>query len=256
MAGNFSYKDPLYSQAPEDDRDGPNANLYALRRALATMMDCSLPVTVLDYDRANNVVTVQPLILKMDTQNNLYERKEIYNVQALSIGAGGIHINFPIKKGDLGWVIAADRDLDLFKQYLDSSKPNTQRAHTFADSWFVPDTFRKYTISQEDSDSAVIQSTDGNSKISINHDRIILAVGGTKITITDGSITTNTGSNTINATTSHNGNVSVDGNISATGNVSAGGSMSATAGGTFAGHTVQSHYHVDSTGHNTGGPVN
>lgn len=255
MADAFEYQDPMYSQKPEDDHDQASALQYAMMRALSTMMDKSLPAQVLEYDRAKNVVTVQPVIYRTDVDDNVYERAPIVGVQCLSIGGGGLHLNFPIAKGDLGWIITADRDIDLFKQSLAPTKPNTQRAHTLSDAWFIPDMFRKYTIVGENSNDVVLQSTDGNARIALNHDRALIAVGGTRIVVDGSSVTVTAGSATINAPTTINGNLKVNGAVESTGNIKSGGSMSAPGGGEFGGITVQSHTHTDSDGGNCSTPI-
>lgn len=245
---DFTYQDPLYSQKPEDDGNLPSSIQYAILRALMTMMDKCLPVRVLAYDRSKNVATVQPLIYKTDTDNEVYERGAIYQVQCLSYGAGGFHINFPIAKGDLGWIITADRDIDLFKQSLAPTKTNTKRAHSLADSWFIPDTFRKYVVSGENSGDMVIQSTDTNSRVAIGKSRILIAVGSSRIVVTGSGVTITSGSATINCDATINGALQVNGPITSTGAVKG-------ASGSFGGIPSEGHTHIDSHGGNCSPPV-
>ena len=146
--------------------------LEAMMRQAELRSDQMMPAEVIKFDRATNLVTVKPLIMWVTVEGNKISRHPIVEVPALSLGAGKFHISFPVQAGDLGWIIAADRDLTLFKQSLSESAPATSRAHKFDDSMFITDVFRKYSIAEEDSDAMVIQSVDGVSKISIRQDNI------------------------------------------------------------------------------------
>src|SRR5579864_606340 len=98
-----------------------------------------IPAKVVSFDRKANTALVQPMIMLIDTDNNTRMRNPISEVPVVSLGGGGFHISFPIKPGDLGWILAADRDISIFMQNLAASRPNTMRKHSFADSWFIPD---------------------------------------------------------------------------------------------------------------------
>jgi hypothetical protein len=134
--------------------------------------DQLLPAQVISFDRTNNWATVQPMIMVVNMDDTQRKRNQIARVPTFSLGGGGFHISFPLKQGDLGWIIASDRDLSLFKQNLTMQPPNTGRIHDFSDSWFIPDVFRKYTINAEDATYMVIESTDGATRISIRPDNI------------------------------------------------------------------------------------
>src|SRR5579871_3597939 len=68
-----------------------------------------LPAQVIAYQPASgNVaanVQVQPLIMIVDTAGNQTARAQIANVPVVQIGGGGFILNFPLKTGDLGWII-------------------------------------------------------------------------------------------------------------------------------------------------------
>ncbi|AWD92423.1 putative baseplate protein [Xanthomonas phage Carpasina] len=159
-----------------NSRSGERSRLWpaleAMMRQAELRSDQMMPAEVVSFDRAKNLVTVKPLIMWVTVEGNHISRHSIIEVPALSLGAGKFHISFPISKGDLGWIIAADRDLTLFKQTLEEAAPATSRAHKFDDSMFITDVFRKYTISEEDSEAMVIQSVDGATRVSIRQDNI------------------------------------------------------------------------------------
>lgn len=173
---------PLVNNAPGDNETLPAA-LAAVLDMHGKRTDKLIPAQVLQYDRAKNMATVQPMIMLVDMNDNTRMRNQIANIPVLSLGGGGFTINFPLKAGDFGWIFAADRDISLFVQDLKASPPNTFRSHSFSDSWFIPDIFRKYTIAAEDSTDMVIQSVDSGTRIAISNGEIrITAPSYVKVT--------------------------------------------------------------------------
>lgn len=134
-----------------------------------------LPATVVSYDRANNIATIKPIIAIVDVDGTVRSRESFTNIPVLALGGGGFMINFPLSVGDLGWIVAADRDMTLYKQQLTEQRPNTSRTRDFSDGMFIPDVMRKYTIAAEDEGGMVIQSLDGATKLSMNDGTIIVA---------------------------------------------------------------------------------
>lgn len=268
MPNDFTPNQPYNAQKPSDDSSQSSAMAFVLRRLLMDALDCGLPAKVVAYDRESNMATIQPLIQRVSVTGEVHNRGQIYDVQCLSLGGGGFHISFPLVKGDLGWIIALDRDIDLFKQTLEDSVPNTSRNHTFADCWFVPDAMRKYVINEEDADAMVIQSVNGFCRIAVAPDQIRVSVGGTKIVATDSAVTVDAGSATVTAPegTTFNSNVQINGtldvsetvtsggNMSSGGDLSASGKLTAGGGGSIGGISVEGHTHTDAEGRDTSGP--
>ena len=135
-------------------------------------MQNSLPVKVTKVSTDRKFVNVQPQILVVDSEGGTIIRGEIKGVPVVTSGAGNFLISFNITVGDLGWIETSDRDISLFKQSYDQSKPNTKRMHSFSDARFIPDIMTNFTIDNEDADSMVIQNRDNTVKISLNNDRI------------------------------------------------------------------------------------
>lgn len=130
-------------------------------------LDYFIPVRVIGYDRPSNRAEVQPLIQLLDTSNACYSRGQIASVPALRFGGGGCVLSFSIKPGDLGWILAADRDISIFLQSYQESKPQTLRIRSFSDSLFIPDKMTGVTIAEEDQDNAVLQTADGTVKVTV-----------------------------------------------------------------------------------------
>jgi Phage protein Gp138 N-terminal domain len=161
-----------------------------------------LPAQVLSYDRVNNRVSVQLLINIITTGGQSISRAVISSIPVLCLGGGTFSISFPVTAGDLGWVLANDRDISNFLQTYSQIDPNSTRQCNFADSVFYPDVMKSYNISDSNTDYLIIQSNDGtmsiamgiNSsstahEININCDRLNLTVNsGTGYVNIDGNL--------------------------------------------------------------------
>lgn len=151
-------------------------------------MQNSLPVKVTKVSADRKFVNVQPQILVVDSEGGTIRRGEIKGIPVVTSGAGNFLISFGITVGDLGWIETSDRDISLFKQSYEQSKPNTKRMHNFSDARFVPDIMTNFTIAEEDAGALVIQNRDGSVKISLNDSRIKMQspsdieINGAKIT--------------------------------------------------------------------------
>lgn len=130
--------------------------------------DDMLPAVVIAYDRETNRATVKPQIRLLKTDGKLLDRAEIASVPVINLGGGDVVLSFNILPGDLGWIKANDRDISLFLQSMKNSGPNTIRKHSFSDSLFIPDQFKKWTLNGEDDTAAVFQTLDGMKRIAID----------------------------------------------------------------------------------------
>lgn len=166
--------------------------------------DGQLPCEILSYDRASNRATVRPLISKVSTGGQITPRKQIASVPVLALGGGGFCGTYPLKRGDLGWIEASDRDISLFMQSLQDAPPNTWRIHDFSAGRLIPDAFRAYTFnSGDDGESMVFQSYDGTVKITLDPAKIRIIAPTVEVTASE-SATVTTKAATVTATESIN----------------------------------------------------
>lgn len=154
-------------------------------------VDGMLPARILNYNRTTNRVNVEVLIAMITTSGQQVSRAQIANIPVINLGGGGFLINFPLKEGDLGFIMANDRDISLFLQSFSEAPPNTNRVKSFSDSIFIPSVLTAYTIDGGDANNMVIQNLDGTVKIALTPDSVNISstVG---VTI-DTPITTVTG---------------------------------------------------------------
>lgn len=146
-------------------------------------VDDMLPARVVSYDRATNRAQVVPLVKVLTTDNRQITRAQIASIPVMMFGGDGFVLSFPLKKGDLGWIKANDRDISLVLQSYRDTAPNTLRKHSFQDAVFIPDVMRGVTIAGEDEGHAVLQTLDGSVKVALWPDRIKLAAGALSLTI-------------------------------------------------------------------------
>lgn len=124
-----------------------------------------LPAQVIEYDRETNRVQVQILITMLSTSGDQMPRPVVGSVPVIIMGGGGFSLSFPINDGDLGWIMAADRDISLFLQSYAQSPPNSNRVKNFADGLFIPDAMKTYNYTTPAKGYFVLQSNDGSSSI-------------------------------------------------------------------------------------------
>ena len=207
------------------DRDSVNGTIRLILTKFLQDVDDMLPARVISYDRASNRAKVQPLIVVITTSNEQVQRAEIASVPVLQLGGGGFVLSFPIKAGDIGWIKANDRDISLFKQFLDTAPPNTQRKHSFSDAVFIPDTMlRGVTIEGEDADNVVLQSIDGTQRIAIASDHIKITatnivLNATEKVLIDTPLTEITGQLISGTNSGYTQTASFNGNITTTADV-------------------------------------
>ena len=161
------------SQNPADLGTLGGTLRWAFKKLLQST-DGMLPATVIAVDAKREYATVQPAVHVLATDNTLTPRAQIAKVPIFTMGAGNYVLSFPVKAGDLGWIVASDRDISLYLQQNGASGPNSNRLHSFEDGVFFPDKARQWTLADEDAENVVLQSLDGADKITLGPDSIKL----------------------------------------------------------------------------------
>jgi len=164
----------------------------AFREIFSKLMsntDGMLPAQVIAYNAGPPAqVQVKPLIKIITTTGETLSRPVIADLPVFQLGGGGFLINFPLQPGDLGWIVANDRDISLFLQSYEESPPNTFRKKSFSDALFIPNVLTNYTIAGEDSANMVLQNLEGTVKLSLGTSQIKIQA---PTIILDGNITIN-----------------------------------------------------------------
>jgi phage baseplate assembly protein gpV len=258
MFGDIVADNEIPSQNPADSADMASAFRMMFNKLLQNV-DGGTPATVISYDRKRNVAKVKPQIRLLLTSGESFQPEEYAEIPVLSVGCSLFTINFPIKRNDLGWLIACDRDISLYLQTLKESPPNTKRLHKFSHGFFVPDTVRQYIINAEDEENMVIQSADGQLRIAIGSGKVKITA---PLVVVDAPQTKITGRLEVDGATKLNDSLGVKGESTMESKISAnGGLVASDAGGgatlpsntTIGGIKPVGHVHVSNApGVNTG----
>lgn len=164
---NYPSRDPA-------DEDSLAGTFRLVFNKLMQGVDGMIPARIVatNGDRNNPRVTVQPLVALVTTGGAQVSRAQIASLPVFQFGAGGYLLSFPLVEGDLGWIVASDRDISVFLQSYDESRPQTFRKKNFADALFIPDVMRGYAINSEDEGNAVLQNAAGTVRITLWPDKV------------------------------------------------------------------------------------
>jgi hypothetical protein len=186
------------SMRPADESSLAGVMKTAIRKELQNL-NVMLPVEVVGYDRATNRATIKHLVQMEGANGEKVSRANVASIRVLQPGNGAFSISLPIKPGDKGWLMAADRDISVFQQGLSEGAPNTARMHSFQDGLFMPDAMANGDAPAGQGDRVVIGSNDGGSFLAFDGDGFYFNVGGTEFTLTAAGFAQTGG------TVSHNG---------------------------------------------------
>ena len=167
----------------------PSELWESLVRNAMLRLECVLPATVVSYDRAKNLVTVQPAVHRVLTDGTMVPRA-IAQVPCANFCGGGVGINFPLKPGDTGWLIAADRDTENFQQALSPTIPKSGNIHRYEFGVFIPDKIRDFIIDTTDEGALVIETLDSKTRLSLKQGQItIISANNVKVVTKTADVT-------------------------------------------------------------------
>lgn len=133
---------PLTSIRPEQSIGGPSQQKYIIETlignvntlTLVKVISISVPV---DELAPIGFCSIQPLVQKVDGNNNVYPRGIIENVPYLRIQGGTNAIVLDPVVGDVGLAGFCDRDISMVKHTGQEAAPNTLRQHDLNDAVYL-----------------------------------------------------------------------------------------------------------------------
>lgn len=155
------------SVRPADESSLAGVLKTAIRKEMQSF-DVMMPVEVVSYDRAKNRAVVKHLIQMQGSDGEKVSRGQVASVRVLQPGNATFNVSLPLKPGDKGWLMAADRDMSIFQQGLKEDAPNTDRMHSFQDGLFMPDAMSNGNAPAGEGDRVVIGSNDGSCYFSFD----------------------------------------------------------------------------------------
>jgi hypothetical protein len=162
---------------------------------------------IIDAVHANGTVDVQPAIMQVTTLDGQRSDEPLsvltgvptifaYYAQTL-----GLSITLPMRPGDEGLLIVADRSIDNWQVASGvqaAAEPVSPRHHNLTDALFLPGAVSEpNAIAAVSSEAIEIRNRDASTCVSVSDSRIVLQVGGSTITVTDGAITLSAGGSTV-----------------------------------------------------------
>lgn len=183
----------------------------AIKKAIKDIQTC-IPAIVQEVKGRNKVI-VSPAVQKTSPSwETLTWADIVLPVYTPTGNAGNAVMSFPVKAGDIGWIIAGDLDPSLYFQ--DTSRPARQNVfdrHKYQYGFFMPAKINDLGIDDADDGGIVIKN--GSTKIVIKENEIEIKSNNTlKINANSANISSS-GNITIQSTGS-GGNIDIktDGN--------------------------------------------
>lgn len=196
--------------------------LNAFKDRTEASIQCCLPGVVVSYDRTKHEATVKPLVSYPYISGNETAFKDRPEVQlkVLRLSSGGFLIDMPVKEGDTGWIIAADRD--TYSAIEDNSalknsdnkgvrNPQSKITHEYSFGFFIPDKWSSIALEGVDDNSIVIQNIAEND--SDNVSKVVINKDGTIELKTSGKVKIESNELEFSGESKFTGNIKVDGNL-------------------------------------------
>jgi hypothetical protein len=143
----------------------------------------AMPGRVVSFDPDAQTAVVQPLIRLVKADGQGVDLPPLGDVPVQFPEAGGFAFTFPIKAGDEGMLVIADRCIDGWWQSGQPSDPMDFRLHDLSDGMFIPGiNSLPNTIPDFDMDAIVMRKFDGSAYFKIDEGGNIEA-DGTKMTV-------------------------------------------------------------------------
>lgn len=185
---------PSFNPADIQSRSGL---LGFFGRKLKSDIQKVIPAQIVSYDRTTNRAVVKVLALDITSTGEKLEMKPIPNIPVLMLSGGGFTFSFPVQENQIGWLIAADKDISVFKKLLSVFTPASYRQHQYEDGFFIPDNISGFEVPENEANAVILTSLDGATKITLQNGQAVITASSTVI----------------------NGNLTVNGAISASGDV-------------------------------------
>lgn len=158
--------------------------LQAFESEIFKKLEVSLPAEIVNVTNRNSI-DVKPLIKIQGYDNNYTSRAIIKDVPIITYGGSSSGLTVPLKKGDKGVLIASDRDITLYKKSLSDSEAQTNRKHSFNDSFFIPNYAKEVKYPLDDS---IYLFGGDECYLKINDKEILIKNGRSEILITGNQI--------------------------------------------------------------------
>ncbi|HFD3343746.1 TPA: Gp138 family membrane-puncturing spike protein, partial [Klebsiella quasipneumoniae subsp. similipneumoniae] len=122
------------NQKPMDVSCQGNAVLSLIAGAIK---GCVFADIVLVKKVNGKTLTVFPLVTGTNASGGSIENQDVYNVPFIQYQAGNSSVKMTPRVGDIGLVIACDKDITNVKKSKSGGPPPTQRRHSYSDAVYI-----------------------------------------------------------------------------------------------------------------------
>lgn len=127
---------PLLDQRPEQSIANTAANFQFVVQALLGRLHTLQLAIVTAVDESKEICSIKPLVMKIDGNNDAYERGTITNVPYFISQGGGNAVIIPPKVGDIGLAAFCERDISMVKRNKAEAPPDTRRMYDLNDALY------------------------------------------------------------------------------------------------------------------------
>ncbi|HBQ4101875.1 TPA: hypothetical protein L7141_000631 [Klebsiella pneumoniae] len=124
----------LTKQKPSDMSCQGNTVLSLIAGAIK---GCVFADIVLVKKVNGKTLTVFPLVTRTNASGGSIENQDVYNVPFIQYQAGNSSVKMTPRVGDIGLVIACDKDITNVKKTKGGGPPPTQRRHSYSDAVYI-----------------------------------------------------------------------------------------------------------------------
>lgn len=124
----------LTKQKPSDMSCQGNAVLSLIAGAIK---GCVFADIVIVKKVNGKTLTVFPLVTGTNASGGSIENQDVYNVPFIQYQAGNSSVQMTPRVGDIGLVIACDKDTTNVRASRQSGPPPTQRRHSYSDAVYI-----------------------------------------------------------------------------------------------------------------------
>lgn len=220
-------------QTPDDSGSELQGTMALCERMIARLDTMKLVKVIAVHSNgevaAAGTVDVQPLVSQIDFYGTAVPHGTVYGIPWWRLQGGPNAVICDPVVGDIGYVMAADRDTSKVRNTKAVAAPGSRRRYSISDGIYVGGCLNAVPTAY------VLFTADGHLKlVDIDGNSVVTAAGG--ITITDKTGNVIQTSSTGIAMTPFGGQpVTVNGALVVTGNLQLGGTVESQAGGLYGG---------------------
>lgn len=153
-----------------------------LEDELLKIIEKIIPARIISYDKNTNRCSCRITICDEDNNNEVITPPELIDIPVFNYGNSNFGLKFKIEEGDLGYLLACDKDITKFKKDYIPSSPEKFIRHRYFNGFFLPDKMVKPINTDDD---IYIGDTNISTFLTINKDDLKLNSKEININATD-----------------------------------------------------------------------